>query len=166
MRDLVRIWAAFGLLICAVGASCLSTTYLGSTTRPLKMAPKRSTLSPEVSRAPRGEGLVLRLRGGAASDIPPLNSTEQELEKGPEEDGNEGEEAEAQNHHQHHEQDHQAGMMPPQGSAGADQGFVQLPEDLRMPPGMQHMYQWEAPDGNQVGLRNVKDVRSAHGRQL
>jgi hypothetical protein len=103
-----------------------------------------------VGRGNIREGLViLRLRGGAARDIPPLNSTEVELEKNAQPDPNQ-EHHDQQLHHQTHPE------APPILShdghvvGDADQGYVQLPDDLRMPPGMQHMYQWEAPDGNQV----------------
>ena len=130
----------------------------------LKRSPRRA--------GPGGIGAqgTLRIRGGAASDIPPLNSTEVELENGAEEQGGAaekqeqqgaapakaaaeaGEAAEAEAAAAPEEQQLPPPSMPHHtGEAEqGDQGYVQLPEDLRMPPGMQHMYQWEAPDGNQV----------------
>ena len=149
-----------GLILLLFAA--LSATVAGSLLRDVRAGPTLSLRGTPLTSATLRTGkrpaqeldgedpvlVLMRLRGGAVRDIPPLNSTENELEKGTEE-----RETEDPNPHEQHEE-HVAPSHPLPShtgeAGGGDQGYVQLPEDLRMPPGMQHMYQWEAPDGNQV----------------
>jgi len=69
--------------------------------------------------------------------------------------------------HQQQQQQQQQSLQPPPGMGGVSPtqnipgmhspgtgntllpGEVDLPAELQMPPSMQHMYHWEAPDGNQ-----------------
>jgi hypothetical protein len=137
-------------LILAVSVESLVVTNTGSFVK----IPS-GNLNSGINSLSAGRGIlhegrgVLRLRGGAARDIPPLNSTEVELEKNAQPDSNQAQHDQRLNHQSHSEVPpilpHDAGVV-----GDPDQGYVQLPDDLRMPPGMQHMYQWEAPDGNQV----------------
>jgi hypothetical protein len=137
-------------LILAVSVESLVVSNTGSFVKSPSGSSNSGTNPLSASRGILHEGrVVLRLRGGAARDILPLNSTEVELEKNAQPDPNQAQHDQRLNHQSHSEAPpilpHDAGVV-----GDPDQGYVQLPDDLRMPPGMQHMYQWEAPDGNQV----------------
>lgn len=152
----MKACAGLAALILAASVESLIIPNSGSFMKTPPACSVSGTNPFSVGRGKLREGLViLRLRGGAARDIPPLNSTEVELENNAQPDPNQPQH-DQQLHHQSHSE--APPILPHDGHVvgDADQGYVQLPDDLRMPPGMQHMYQWEAPDGNQVRNPHAK----------